>query len=334
MSLDKSFLRIDIFKHAFDSKLKHNLSEYLLSTLSNMLGLHYASDTKLQTVEKDIQKYANDLANKLKNLIGEEVIIEETFDMAMSLFVAALSPSMPNKEEPPNLANNKSAVVDMVANLCYPDGDISQSEAKDLEIAMGDILSSGHSASILSLIEKEPGMLKALLQRRSPSKEILSTLTNAAHSQGKQTNIASDFAQFAGLAALGAMGFAANFAAASFVGAVASVAVVPATIIAVKYGAQIGEAIGSKMAEFDGEFKQSSGKLKEMLQNFVPTFKKPNLGKSNEVEAKNEIDKSNAILNEVKQEVETHVSTKKDIENAVEIEKIKTEAKSIGKDAI
>lgn len=286
MSLNKSFLRIDIFRHAFDSKLKHTLSEYLISTLSNMLGMNYASDHKLQTVEKDIQKYANDLANKLKNIIGEELVMEESFDMAMSLFVAALSPTMPNKEEPPNLATNKSAVVDIVANLCYPDGDMSPEEAKDLNIAMGDILASGSSSSILALIEKEPGMLRSLLQRRTSSKDILSTLTNASHSQGAQANIASDFAQFAGLALVGALGFAANFAAASVIGSVASVAVVPVTIVAVKYGSQIGEAIGSKMAEFDGEFKKHTSNLKEMVQNFVPTFKNPNLGKTNEVEKK------------------------------------------------
>jgi hypothetical protein len=185
MSLDKSLLRIDIFQYAMENTLKHSLSEYLISTVSNMLALHYASDKKLQTVEKDIQKYANDLANKLKNFIGEEVVLEETFDIAMSLFAMAIAPSMPNRDEPPSLMNNKSAVVDVVANLSYPDGDMSQEEAKDLDIAIGDILASGESSSILALIEKEPGMLRALLQRKTSSKDILSTLTQAANSQGK-----------------------------------------------------------------------------------------------------------------------------------------------------
>ena len=334
MSLDKSFLKIDIFHHAMDSKLGHNLSECLLSTLSNMLGLHYASDKKLQTVEKDIQKYANDLGVKLKTYIGEEVILEDTFDMSMNLFAIAISPLMPSREEPPSLATNKSAVVGVVANLCYPDGDISADEAKDLDIAVGEIISSGNSATILALLEKEPGMFKALIKRKTSSKDILSNLSRAANAQVQKNGISSDFAQFAGLTVSSVLGFAANFAAAAYIDAVAAVAIIPTTVAAVKYGTQIGEAIGSKLAEFDGEFKKHTGNLKEMLQNFVPTFRKPSQGKTNIVEHKNEINKSNALLNEVKQEVETHVNTKHDIENAVEIEKIKTEAKSIGKDAI
>lgn len=334
MTLDKSFLRIDIFKNAFDVKLKHNLSEYLISTLSNMLGLNYASDQKLQTVEKNIQKYANDLAAKLQNYIGDEVILDDKFDIAMGLFIVALSPSMPNKEEPPSLNANKSAIVDVVANLCYPDGNMSQEEAHGLDMAIGEIIASGESSAILSLIEKEPGMLKALLQKRSSPNSIASTLSEASKSMNRKSFISAEFIQFAGIAAAAALGLAGNFAAAAYINAVAPVAIIPTTIAAVKYGTQIGEAIGSKIAEFDGEFQKHSGKLTEMVKNFVPTFKKPNLGKSNEIEKKNEIDKSNSLLNEVKQEVEAHVSTQHDIENAVEIQKIKSQAKSIGKDAI
>lgn len=334
MTLDKSFLRIDIFKYVFDTKLKHNLSEYLTSTLSNMLGLHYASDPKLQTVEKDIQKYANNLADKIKNFLGEEVIIDESFDIAMTLFTIALSPSMPNREEPPNLNANKSQIVNMVAILCFPDGDIEQEEFKDLDIAIGDILTSNDSHSILAIIEKEPGILRSLLQKRSSSKDILSTLSKAANSRNKQNIISSDLVQFAGIAAMAVLALATNFAAAAYIDAVAAVAIIPSTIAAVKYGTKIGEAIGTKMAEFDGEFKKHSSNLKEIIQNFVPTFKNPNLGKANAIEKKNEIDRSNPLLNEVKQEVATHISTKQDIKNAVKIEKVKTQAKSIGKDAI
>lgn len=302
MNIDKSFFRIDIFRFAMDNTLKNNLSEYLLSTISNMLAMHYASDAKLQN--EDIQKYAYGASYKIKLYVTEKVLVDETFDVAMELFIIAISASMPNRED---LINNKAPIVEMVSNLSYPDGDISKSEKANLSETIEGVLKE--DISVMNIMKDEPQILKSLLQKNTKPKDIISILQRASHSQKVQSNITQDFAQSAGLALCSVAGFAANFAIASYIGAISAVAIVPATIIAVKYGAEIGENIGKVMSSFEKEFVKQSENITNIVKDFIPTLTKTSIEKAKT----NEVDKSNEMLNAVKQDIEKHRASQKEI---------------------
>jgi|GEM_PF-5158766 len=331
MALDKSSLRIDIFRNALDINLKHNLTEYLLSTISNMLGLHYASDEKLRKVEQNVAKYADDLSTKLKHFIGEEVIIDDSFDMAMNLFITAISPSMPNREDPPSIKNEKATILDVIKNICYPDWDLTLGESEYLESLVGTILASPNKSSIINLIEKEPGIVKSMTQKNTSIKNAVDTLSQAALSKKQNYLISSEFAQFAGIAACGFIAAAGGFLAATIAQSIAAAAIVPTIVVSIKYGSRIGEFVGNKLSEFEKGSAQNTKNLTEIIQNFVPNLKQPALSVSHEVKRENEIDKSNAKLNEIKEEVRQHIGTEKDLQNAQQMPQKKSKSIDISR---
>ncbi|MGV2433313.1 MAG UNVERIFIED_CONTAM: RP853 family protein, partial [Rickettsiaceae bacterium] len=300
-------------------RLKQNLSEYLLSTLSNMLGLHYASDEKLQKVEKDINHYAEKIGDKLSRYFGHEVILSEGFEVAMELFIIAISPEGYDKDTPPSLINNKNQVVDVVQNLCFGDSDLSNGERQNIASLLGEIIDSPNAHSILSLIYKNPQILRALFQKKSNGKEILETLENAAKVSSKSRKVMEDFIQFAGIITCGIVCFAGNFAAAGLIAPVAAVAVIPTSIIALKYGSQIGEVVGQALAKFEPAFKETKSQLNAIMDQIIPDLKELDIVKNPEIKEYKEIDKTNSKLNDITQDLGKYISTKTEIEKAKDI---------------
>lgn len=332
--LNKAFLRIDIFRSQMDNILSNNLSDYLLSTLSNMLGLHYATDEKLQKVEQDVSKYAGNIAKRVSDFLGEEVVLDETFEMAMNLFIVALSPTMPNREEPPNLKHNKEVLVNTVGNFCFGDNIANAAEMKELSKAIDNIVDSENASQMLDVISKHPSLLRGMVQQKLPPNQIKENLTKAANSNTKQSSILADYAMFAGIALCGTLGLAAGFAASTYIGAVASVSVIPAAAISLKFGTKLGENWGTKLAEFEGGFRTHSNNLSTMLGNFMPSMSKNNSltpheqAKQNEqsisAEKVQEISEQNIGLGDMMKELSTHVSSKEDIEKSKDIKIEKT----------
>jgi len=333
--LNQSLLRIDIFRYSMNCEVKDNLSEYALSTVSNMLALYYAADEKLQKIEPDIQRYANETAAKLARYLKEEVVLEESFDVAMNLFAIAIAPEMPKKETPPSLTQEKAAIIDVANNMCFNNQDISPSERQSLSEVLSAILDSPNSNEILDLISLKPQIVRALIRKRTKTQDIVSKLTDLANISGKATTISTDFMQFSGLIMCGLVGFASNLAAIHSMEAIAAVTVIPSSVIALKYGTQLGEAIGKKLASYETTFKEANGKFKEMMDNFTPDIKSLELVNEIKIEkAKSkDLDIADLKLDSVIKNVATHLSTQNDIENAKDIDIVKQKAKDMGHDA-
>lgn len=341
--LNKAFLRIDIFRAQMDNMLQDNLSEYLLSTLSNMLGLHYAADEKLQKVEQDIAKYAKNIAKRVSDFLGEEVLLEETFDMAMNLFIVALSPTTPPREEPPSLKNNKEVVVNSVGNFCFGDNVVDPSERKNLSRAIDNVIDSKNASEMINVISDHPNLLRGMVQKNIPDEQIKENMTKFAASNVKQNSILSDYAMFAGIAVCGAIGLGAGMLASAYIGAVASVSVVPAAAIALKFGTKLGEDVGEKLASLEKDFRIHSKKLSSMIGDFIPTIqsKEMNSLKPHERGQKqyqdlskekiHEIEGGNKDLGDMMKELSAHISSKKDIEQAKDIKIEKTQSQELEK---
>ncbi len=333
--LNQSLLRIDIFRYCLDQEVKNNLSEYAISTLSNMLALYYASDEKLQKIQKDTQKYAEEIAGKLHRYLKEEIILDETFDVAMNLFAIAISPEMPYRDAPPILNQQKMAVIDVATNMCFGDQDISEAERKSISEVLAEILDSPNSDELLNLISSNPEIIRALIKRKTKSKDITGQLTNMANIKGKASTIATDFMQFSGLIMCGLVGFVSNLAAVHGVEAIAVVTVIPTSVVALKYGTKLGEVIGKKLSSFEKEFKEATSKFIEMVEEFTPDIKNFVLEKSprQKKSQSQNLDTSNLKIDSVIKDVAAHLSTKEDIVNAKDIEIVKQKAKNLGRDA-
>lgn len=333
--LNQSLLRIDVFRYSLDKEVKNNLSEYALSTVSNMLALYYASDEKLQKIQQDIQKYSDEIATKLHRYLKEEVILDETFDVAMNLFAIAISPEMPEKEAPPSLSQEKNAVIDVTINVCFGDQDISEAERKSISELLSEILDSSNSDELLALISSKPEIVRALIKRKTNTKDIVGNLTNMANMAGKASTISTDFMQFSGLIMCGLIGFAANFAAVHSMEAIAAVTVVPTSVIALKYGTKLGEIIGGKLSHFEKDFKEATSKFIEMVEQFTPDIKSFGLEQSTKkAPAQTEsLDVNNVKIDAAIKDVVEHLTTQEDLKKSKTIEVVQQKAKNLGRDA-
>ena len=316
-------------------EVKKNLSDYALATVSNMLALHYASDKKLQKIHKDIHHYAEEVAAKLRRYLKEEVILDETFDVAMTLFAVAISPEMPEREAPPDLSQQKNTIIDVASNMCFGDKDIGELERQSLAEVLSAVLDSPNSDEMLNLIVSRPEIVRSLIGKKTKTKDIVHNLSNMANMASKASTISTDFMQFSGLIMCGLIGFVANVAAVHSMEAIAAVTVVPTAVVALKYGTKLGELIGKQLSGLDTGFKKVTAQFTKMIEQFTPDLKTFGLEQSvqkEQVQSQN-LDMGNVKIDGVIKQVTAHLSTKDDMAKSVDMEAVKQKAKSVGRDA-
>ncbi len=321
--LDRNFLRIDIFRSALDLEISENLSAYLLSTVSNMLALHYAADAALQKTQKNTHNYAEMLAKKLGRYIKPEVILDENFGSALSLFAAAIAPESPDKPK------NIGIVAEIANYACFEDENIAENERQALSKLIEEALEDPNSESIIDLISSRPEVVRALLRKKSKTKDIISDLAGIAASSGKAFSIASDLMQFSGLIACALLVFTANIALAQTMEAIAAAIVVPMSVATLKYGSMIGEIVGEKMAHYDGNIRAIKSQFKQLVVDYPPdnVVKAPEAIKSPTMEV------SSINVENLVKDMTTHVSSKEEIENSAKLEKVRQKAKTMALDA-
>ena len=259
--------------------LEDNLTNYLISTISNMLALNYLADSALRKAEPNAQKYADTCAGRIKMFLKEKVVLEETFDVAVEIFAVAITPNIPDTEDLP--AMNKirdqektSEVIAMAAlGVDAPDQELElMSDVVDISLGMSD------ANDIISLIGSQPDMIKAILKSKSrkgevrKAEDIANELSKVAKNASKSRSIIADFAQLAGLVACSAMAFAGNIAAVHSFEAIAAAVVIPVSVITLRYGARIGEKLGEKLAEFEKDFKLVQSDMKDILSDIIPAI--------------------------------------------------------------
>ena len=270
--LDKSSIRIDIFAHSLRSILEDNLTEYLLSTVSNMLAIYYAADKNLQHTHPNAITYAELCTKRLKDFLQEKVILDETFDIAMQTFAIAITPDMPKTEDLPNM--NKLRDQEQVSEVIIAASlgtDIPEHEIKLLSDVLDIALDMDDANDIVSLMGAQPDVIKAILRgKKRSAMDIAIELSKAAKNTSKTNAIMSEFAQLAGLVTCSALAFAGNIVAVQSFEAIAAAVIIPVSVVALRYGAGLGEKIGAKLAEFDGSFKAMKAELTNMLPNLTP----------------------------------------------------------------
>ena len=259
--------------------LEDNLTSYLIATISNMLALNYAADTKLRGAEPNAHKYADLCAGRIKNFLKEKVVLDETFDIAVEIFAVAITPNVPDTEDLPGMdkirdQEKTSEVIAMAAlGADLPDQELALlNDVVDITLGMPD------ANDIISLIGSQPDMIIAILRSKSrksearKAEEIAHELSKVAKNAVKSRSIVSDFAQLAGLVACSAMAFAGNIMAIHSFEAIAAAVVIPVSVITLRYGASLGEKLGEKLAEFESDFKLVQSEMKNILADIIPAI--------------------------------------------------------------
>lgn len=310
--LVKSFIRIDIFSYSLSSILEDNLSPYIISTVSNMLALYYAADEGLRKIEPDLQKYSDKCAGRVKSFLQRKVILDENFNTSMSLFVIAITPDLPPTEDLPNL--NKIMDQEKLSEVMTLSILGKESDPQDLEIleeVLETILEIPGYKKVLDFIGANPDIvLKILRDKKQKIDDIADILTKAAISSTKAMSVTSGFAQLAGLVTCSMMAVVGNIIAVSSFTAIAAAVIIPVSIVALKYGAELGEAIGSKLAQFEKSFKIANIERHMVLSSISPNMEYENLQAMNLQKNKNivpEIEMSKINLKDITKDLSAHV---------------------------
>ena len=329
--LDKSLIRVDIFLHSLKSILEDNLTEYLLSTVSNMLALYYAIDNNLRKTHPNAHRYADLCTGRIKSFLQEKVILDETFDAALQTFAIAITADMPKTEELPSMNKirdqEKISEVIIAASI---GAEISNKELGLLNDVLDIAIGGDDASDIMNLIGAEPNIVLSILrQKKRNAKDIETELSKAAKNSSKASTITSEFAQLTGLVACSALAFAGNIVAIQSFEAIAAAVIIPMSVVALRYGAGLGEKIGSKLAEFDNNFKA----IKEELISMIPDTA-PSVGISHKINVQ-EISVSRINVQDIAKDLSTHIntiSTEKEISKIQKsLQEIKLSANEIGR---
>ena len=318
--LDKSSIRIDIFLHSLSSMLDDNLPDFLMSTTSNMLALHYAIDKDLQKSEPDLHKYAHLCATRIKDFLREKVVLEEEFNSAVGLFAIALTPEMPETEDLPGMdkLRDQEQIIEVLGLLALG-VDISSSELGLFSDAMDIALGDENSHEILNLIQSKPEVIKSMLKgKKANAKDVAKGMSDLAKSTAVTTSIISDFAQLAGLVACSALAFAANIMAVHSFESIAAAVIIPVTVATLNYGTKLGEKLGSKLAEFENDFKSAQKEVEAVLSDIVPTIQN-SMGIVVQ-EVKREV-VAGIDIKDIAKNLAVHIDTKSTEEQVAEIRK-------------
>jgi hypothetical protein len=298
-----------------------------------MLALYYSVDKALQKAEPNMAKYADLCSNRVKNFLQGKVVIEEDFNTAISLFAISITPELPPTEDLPSLnkIRDQEKVSDVIGMAILGD-EVSPEELSMFSDVMDIILGIPEANDIMDFMGANPEIvLKILRGKKRKTDEIADILTKAATSSAKSLLITSDFAQLAGLIACSMMAFVGNFFAVTSFTAIAAAAIIPVSIAALKYGAEFGEKIGSKLAEFEKDFKMAS----DLLSNIIPTMEYEglqtmNIQKSKAVVPEMEVSKIN--LEDITKHLSAHVDFTSTVPSIVRGNKAIKEAPAASKE--
>jgi hypothetical protein len=329
--LDKTLIRIDVFLHSLRSILEENLSEYVISTVANMLALHYSLDNVLRQTYPNAHMYADLCTGRIKTFLQKKVILDETFDVAVQTFAIAITPDIPPTEDLPSMNKirdqEKISEIIVVASLGI---EISDKELELLKDVLDISLGSADANDIMNFIGTEPDVVLAILRcKKRNASDIASEISKAAKNAAKTNTITSEFAQLAGLVACAALAFAGNIVAIQSFEAIAAAVIIPVSVVALKYGAEIGEKIGSTLAEFDNGFKS----IKAELMNMVPDIAhSPGIGHKINIQ---EISAAGINVQDIAKSLATHIDTVSTDKEIVKIQKslqeIKLSANEVGR---
>jgi hypothetical protein len=107
-----------IFQKKIQLAVADKLSKYILIATSNMLSI----DFSLRNIQKDVEFYATECANKIHSYLGSKKFIAEDFSDVLTLFSVAISDKKVNYQDDNNttvLASiNNDVLIDQIFKNC------------------------------------------------------------------------------------------------------------------------------------------------------------------------------------------------------------------------
>lgn len=275
-------LYIKKFRESIFLNFQDNIDNQVLSSLSNMLALHYIS-SDINSLEKKIYESIN----KIKKFLQDRIIISYDFSSVLSLFAIAISTSDSNEDIlSKNIlkSQNKDAII--VQILSELDSD---EVTEELKLFLKSILNDDKYLDIINYIsankQKTKELMTILLKNNISNNyniypEMIKVLNLEANKLRKVEEIKSTFVQLSSILTGAGIVFSICTGAA---GLIASASIIPATIfgmkITSKYIDNLASSVTNSIYNASGknifinkkldEINQSNNKEKEVYNDKV-----------------------------------------------------------------
>jgi len=284
-------INTNLFKKDITDNFINNLTGVTCSTLANILAIDYA--IRLNS-EPEAKAYASKCILKLKNYLKLRFINDDSFSLALKLFVIMITPE--NEHNQHNLSEQSQDIVaeNLVENY-FGTEIINVEEKAKIKSIFKTLLKEKNFDEIINYAHSHTKLfctsLRYAVNKYNTPYEINSYIqqefSKALEISAEFTKKSNIFKQTTGKIAGAICALLVGAISIATSGAAAAILVVPASIFAVKYAPELGEKIGELILNNDKAIKLEKNNIDKLMsrihndnENLLSQEKRKNLNKS------------------------------------------------------
>lgn len=294
--------------------LINNVTQDICLALANLITIDHNIRLKL---EPNIIDHLNNCLKKLREFLGQKVITDTNFSVALMLFTVAISPTPIEYDKKENILDkSENVVIEALINSHF--NTVNLEERKLLKLILKDLLKGRNSHEIINVMQCEPELfrstvLNAMKKYRTLtdiSANIKSEVNKIANVIVKHNKKVETFKQTTSKILTAVCSIALGAISVVTAGAALALVVVPASILVVSYAPKLGEKLGEMILNTD-KFVITEQKKITLLKTKMRTdhYEFLTLQKSSELSKENEIalNKQQEINNSIEAELVTEL---------------------------
>lgn len=279
-----------LFKKDIINNFINNLTEITCSTLANMLAIDYA--IRLNS-KPEAKRYINTCISRLKNYLRLCVINDDSFSLALKLFVIMITPEDENNQ---NISEQSQDIVaENLVEVYFGVEKISSEEKAKIKNVFKVLLKEKNFDEIINYAQSHAKLFRTSLKYginkyKTPNEisvYIQQEFSKVLEISSEFTRRSNFFKQTTGKIAGAACALLVGAISVTTAGAAFSIVVLPVSIFAVKYAPKIGEKIGELILNNDKAIKLEQNNINQIIakisnnnENLLSQEKKQNIQKS------------------------------------------------------
>jgi hypothetical protein len=289
--------------------LVNNLTKDTCLALANLITIDYKIRLDL---EPDIKDHIKSCLDKLRQFLGQKVITDNSFSVALMLFTVAISPTPVKYDTKENILNkSEDVLIETLVNTNF--GSVNLEERNILKVILRELLKSRNSQEIMNVIKYEPELFRttvlyAIKKYRTPADiitNIKSELSKIVSVAVKHYKKIETFKQATSKILTAVCSIALGAISIVTAGAAFALTVLPAGVLAVSYAPVIGERLGEMILNAD-KFMINEEKKIALLRTNI----RKNYNEFSAIQQSVQLQTTNENVLTKKQEIDISLETK------------------------
>lgn len=294
-----------LFRSVLQQALSNNLTFYLISMLANLLLFDFFN--RSESIQKTPKKYIEDCANNVSSQLGHQVVTDESFDSAMSLFTTAISqaPQTEYKDK-----DQQKQMVDAIASMYF--SDVTGQDLQNVKSVIAAILQEKGAKPLLEFLRSDGPTFKTIVnnafQKHTSNHDAINNAIHnissiAATSYQLKQNI-NYYKQISSKILFVASLFGGISGSVAMLGAASPFVMLPIAALSLQYGPVIGEKFGEKLSLLSSNVQRLKSSISDKKQSML-IDRTPMINKSKKREKEKELGKtiSKEIIKDVKHQI-------------------------------